>query len=58
MLAVRKIAKYRGVPIDQSVVDVQRAAEELERDIQKGKVKIVESKESMNLTDILKKVRM
>ena len=39
MLAVRKIAKYRNVPINQSVVDVQRAAEELERDIQKGKVK-------------------
>ena len=52
MLAVRKIAKYRSVPIDQSVVDVQRAAEELERDIKKGKVK--ESKESMKLTDILK----
>jgi len=39
MLAVRKIAKYRGVPIDQSVVDVQRAANELEREIEKGKVK-------------------
>jgi len=39
MLAVRKISKYRNVPINQSVVDVQRAAEELERDIQKGKVK-------------------
>jgi hypothetical protein len=39
MLAVRKIAKYRNVPINQSVVDVQRAAEELERDIKKGKVK-------------------
>jgi hypothetical protein len=39
MLAVRKIAKYRNVPIDQSVVDVIRAAEELDRDIQKGKVK-------------------
>ena len=39
MLAVRKIAKYRNVPIDQSVVDVQRAADELERDIKKGKVK-------------------
>jgi hypothetical protein len=38
-LAVRKIAKYRNVPINQSVVYVQRAAEELERDIQKGKVK-------------------
>ena len=52
MLAIRKIAKYRSVPINQSVVDVQNAAEELERDIKKGKVK--ESKESMNLTDILK----
>ncbi|MDB2399665.1 hypothetical protein N9W01_00205 [bacterium] len=39
MLAVRKIAKYRNVPIDQSVGDVMRAAAELERDIQKGKVK-------------------
>lgn len=39
MLAVRKIAKYRNVPIEQSVVDVWRAAEELERDIKKGKVK-------------------
>ena len=55
MLAVRKIAKYRNVPIDQSVVDVIRAAEELERDIKKGKVK--ESKESMNLTDILKEAK-
>ncbi len=39
MLAVRKIAKYRSVPIDQSVVDVIRAADELVRDIKKGKVK-------------------
>lgn len=39
MLAVRKIAKYRSVPIGQSVVDVIRAAEELDRDIKKGKVK-------------------
>jgi hypothetical protein len=39
MLAVRKIAKYRNVPINQSVVDVQRAADELERDIKKGKIK-------------------
>lgn len=39
MLAVKKIAKYRNVPIDQSVVDVIRAAEELQRDIQNGKVK-------------------
>ena len=39
MLAVKTIAKYRNVPIDQSVVDVIRAAEELQRDIQNGKVK-------------------
>jgi hypothetical protein len=39
MLAVRKISKYRQVPINISVVDVLRAAEELERDIKKGKVK-------------------
>jgi hypothetical protein len=39
MLAVRKISKYRNVPINISVVDVLRAAEELERDIKKGKVK-------------------
>jgi hypothetical protein len=39
MMAVRKIAKYRNVDIKTAVVDVMRAAEELERDIQKGKVK-------------------
>lgn len=39
MMAVRKIAKYRNVPINQSVMDVLRAAEELDRDIKKGKVK-------------------
>ena len=39
MLAARKIAKYRNVPISQSVVDVQRAASELESDIKKGKIK-------------------
>ena len=39
MMAIKKIAKYRNVPIDQSVVDVIRAAEELEREIEKGKVK-------------------
>jgi len=39
MMAIKKIAKLRNVPINQSVVDVVRAAEELDRDIQKGKVK-------------------
>jgi len=39
MMAVRKIAKYRNVDIKTAVMDVWRAAEELERDIKKGKVK-------------------
>ena len=39
MLAVRKIAKYRNVDIKIAAGDVMRAAEELERDIEKGKVK-------------------
>ena len=39
MMAVRKIAKYRNVPIDQSINDVLNAAEQLERDIKKGKIK-------------------
>jgi hypothetical protein len=39
MEVIKKIAKYRNVPIDYAVGDVIRAAEELERDIQKGKVK-------------------
>jgi predicted HTH domain antitoxin len=39
MMAVKKIAKYRNVPLDYAVGDVMRAAQELERDIKKGKVK-------------------
>ena len=39
MMAVKKIAKYRNVPLNYAVGDVIRAAEELDRDIQKGKVK-------------------
>jgi hypothetical protein len=39
MLAVRKIAKYRNVDIKIAAADVMRAAQELERDIEKGKVK-------------------
>jgi len=39
MMAIKKIAKYRNVPLDYAVGDVMRAAEELERDIKKGKVK-------------------
>lgn len=39
MMAVRKIAKYRNVDIKIAAGDVMRAAMELERDIQKGRVK-------------------
>lgn len=39
MMAVRKIAKYRNVDINTAVVDVWRAADELRRDIEKGRVK-------------------
>ena len=39
MLAVRKIAKYRNVDIRTAAGDVYRAAMELERDIEKGRVK-------------------
>ena len=39
MMAVRKIAKYRNVPIDQSINDVLNAVEQLKRDIKKGKIK-------------------
>jgi len=39
MMAVRKIAKYRNVDIKIAAGDVMRAAMELERDIEKGKVK-------------------
>ena len=39
MMAVRKISKYRNVPIDQSINDVLNAAEQLQRDIKKGKIK-------------------
>jgi len=39
MMAIKKIAKYRNVPLNYAVGDVMRAAQELERDIQKGKVK-------------------
>jgi len=39
MAVIKKIAKYRNVPLDYAVGDVIRAAEELERDIQKGKIK-------------------
>ena len=39
MMAVKKIAKYRNVPLDYAVGDVMRAAQELERDIKKGKIK-------------------
>mgnify|MGYP001155095735 CR=1 len=35
MMAIKKIAKYRNVPLDYAVGDVIRAAEELERTIKK-----------------------
>ena len=39
MMAVRKLSKYRNVPIDQSINDVSNAVEQLKRDIKKGKIK-------------------
>jgi len=39
MMAVRKLSKYRGVPIDQSINDLLGAGAELQRDIKKGKIK-------------------
>jgi hypothetical protein len=38
MMAVRKLSKYRNVPIDQSINDLLGAGQELERDIKKGKI--------------------
>jgi len=39
MMAVRKLAKYRGVSIVMAMNDLLRAADDVERDIQKGKIK-------------------
>jgi hypothetical protein len=39
LMAVRKLSKYRNVPIDQSINDLLGAGQELERDIKKGKIK-------------------
>lgn len=39
MMAVRKLSKYRNVPIDQSINDLLGAGKELERDIKTGKIK-------------------
>lgn len=39
MMAVRKLSKYRSVPIDQSINDLLGAGAELQRDIKKGKIK-------------------
>lgn len=38
MMAIKR-HQHRNVPLNYAVGDVIRAAEELERDIQKGKVK-------------------
>jgi len=39
MMAVRKLSKYRSVPIEQSINDLLGAGAELQRDIKKGKIK-------------------
>ena len=39
MMAVRKLAKYRNVPLDYAINDLLGAGKELERDIKKGKIK-------------------
>jgi len=39
MMAVRKLAKYRGVSIVMAMNDLLRAADDVDRDIQKGKIK-------------------
>jgi hypothetical protein len=39
MMAVRKLAKNRGVSIEMAMGDLLRAADEVDRDIQKGKIK-------------------
>ena len=39
MMAVRKLSKYRSVPIDQSINDLLGAGAELQRDIKRGKIK-------------------
>jgi len=39
MMAVRKLAKYRGVSIVMAMNDLLRAADDVVRDIQKGKIK-------------------
>ena len=38
MMAVRKLAKYRQVPISSSINDLLNVAEQLQRDIKKGKI--------------------
>ena len=39
MMAVRKLAKNRGVSIEMAMGDLLRAADDVDRDIQKGKIK-------------------
>ncbi len=38
MMAVRKLAKYRNVPLTYAISDLLGAGQELERDIKKGKI--------------------
>ena len=39
MMAVRKLSKYRNVPLDYAISDLLGAGAELQRDIKKGKIK-------------------
>ena len=39
MMAVRKLSKYRNVPLDYAINDLLGAGTELQRDIKKGKIK-------------------
>jgi hypothetical protein len=39
LMAVKKLAKYRNVPLDNAINGLLGAGQELERDIQKGKIK-------------------
>jgi len=39
MMAVRKLSKYRNVPLDYAINDLLGAGAELQRDIKKGKIK-------------------
>jgi len=39
LMAVKKLAKYRNVPLDYAITDLLGAGQEIEREIKKGKIK-------------------